>query len=150
MSDQNSVIYLDPDALVRIPDDVFLTGVRHDQIDGHNTIALGDLARHVVDMADARDHLARIAEHPAAAYAEPDPAPAPLDDATRIAVADALDAAAADVFDTAMPAYVARWLEARAAVTRLGGDVTDPDVMDMAVAEMTARARIAAEKRATT
>lgn len=63
----------------------------------------------------------------------------------RTVAVDTLRVAAGDVFDTAMPAYVARWLEARAAVLELGKDVHDPDVMDYAIAEMTARARARAQ-----
>jgi len=53
---------------------------------------------------------------------------------------DTLREAAADVFDTGMPAYVARWLEARALVIERGQDITDPEVLDAAVAEATAAA----------
>jgi hypothetical protein len=194
-TDQNRVIHLDPDALVQLPPDVFLAGVRHDEIGGHNTIALVDLARHIIDMAEAREHLAAerdrlatVADHPAATYADSTTTPLPgkverwtnpttallnrvidwehrrinaldgraspydttareavhlLRDAVQVLRTEAVDtlrAAAEDVFDTAMPAYMARWLEARALVLERGQDVHDPDVFDAAIAEVTAAA----------
>lgn len=79
-STQNVVLHLDPDALVILPDAESLPGVRHDLIDGHNTVALGDLSRHIVRMAEERAErlrLAGIAAHPASAYTDSTTAPLP-------------------------------------------------------------------------
>lgn len=187
---QNRVIHMDPDALVQLPEGVLVPGARHDVIDGHTTVSLGDLARHVIDMADAREHvaeLARIADQPAHAYVDSTTAPLPgkvehgtnpttqlLDDVRRLHLAherglitddeanrsaaellasavqvirtvsvDTLRVAAGNVFDTAMPAYVARWLEAYALMLERGHDVHDADAFDAAVIETTAVAAVA-------
>lgn len=187
MDRQNRVIHLDPDALVVIPPTMVLTGVRHDQIDGRNTVALGDLARHIVDMEEARqhvdtsadrEHLAAVVANPAHVYVDSTTAPLPggveygtnpttdllarvsawerksaghpsplrsaeavelLRDAVQVlrtVAVDTLRVAAADVFDTAMPAHVAQWLEARALVLERGQDATDADILDAAIAEL--------------
>lgn len=177
----NVLLNLNPTADVILADDVTLPGVIHQIIDGHNTAALGDVARHVAGEAETRERLATIATAPATAYVESSttaPLPGhverginptshlldrvarweagegPNDDSftllrdavqvIRTVAVDTLRSAAVGVFDTAMPAEVARWLEARALLLERGHDVHDSDRMDAAIHETT----LAAQRRA--
>lgn len=62
----------------------------------------------------------------------------------RTVAVDVHRAAAGDVFDTAMPAYVARWLECRALMLERGHDVHDLDLWEPTYAEVE---RLAAERK---